>query len=135
MIEEYHKGQTTGCGVELPQLTDEARLQPVIALLSVVAVLLLNLRDAARDPGARQTPAAELAPAEYVAVLSGWRWQDPARATTAAEFLLAVARLGGHLNRKSDGPPGWLTIWRGWARLHDMVVGARVVNATGRRCG
>jgi len=92
VIEEYHKGQKTGCGVELPQLTDESRLQPVIALLSVVAVLLLNLRDAARDPGARQTPAADLAPAEYVAVLSGWRWRDPARATTAAEFLLAVAR-------------------------------------------
>src|SRR5215207_4498177 len=82
VIEEYHKGQKTGCGVELPQLTDESRLQPVIALLSVVAVLLLNLRDAARDPGARQTPAAELAPAEYVRVLSGWRWGDPARATT-----------------------------------------------------
>jgi len=139
VIEEYHKasgpgdrpraGQKTGCGVELPQLTEEARLQPVIALLSVVAVLLLNLRDAARSPEARQRPAGELAPAEYVRVLSGWRWQGPGRPTTAGEFLLAVARLGGHLNRKADGAPGWLTIWRGWSKLHHMVLGARAVRA------
>lgn len=135
VIEEYHKGQKTGCGIELPQLTDEARLRPVIALLSVVTVLLLNLRDAARDPEAPQRPAAELAPAEYVRVLSGWRWRDPDRPATAAEFLLAVARLGGHLNRKSDGPPGWLTLWRGWTNLHQMVLGARAVSDAGKRCG
>lgn len=135
VVEEYHKGQKTGCGIELPQLTDEARLRPVIALLSVVAVLLLNLRDAARSPGAQQTPAAELAPAEYVRVLSGWRWRDPGRPTTAGEFLLAVARLGGHQNRKADGPPGWLTLWRGWMKLHQMVLGARAVRVPRKRCG
>jgi Transposase DNA-binding len=135
VIEEYHKGQKTGCGIELPQLTEEARLQPVIALLSVVAVLLLNLRDAARSPEAQHRPAAELAPREYVRVLSGWRWQDPDRPTTAAEFLLAVARLGGHQNRKADGLPGWLTIWRGWSALHHMVLGASAVSAAERRCG
>jgi Transposase DNA-binding len=135
VIEEYHKGQKTGCGIELPQLTDESRLQPVIALLSVVAVMLLNLRDAARSPEAQHRPAAELAPPQYVRVLSGWRWQDPDRPTTAAEFLLAVARLGGHLNRKADGLPGWLTIWRGWSKLHHMVLGASAVGAPEKRCG
>jgi hypothetical protein len=136
VIEEYHKAMKTGCGIELPQLTAEARLRPVIALLSVVAVLLLDLRDAARRPDAEQRPAADLAPAEYVRVLSGWRWpQDPARATTAREFLLAVARLGGHLNRKSDGLPGWLTIWRGWMALHHMVLGARAVTVPAKRSG
>lgn len=135
VIEEYHKGQKTGCGIELPQLTDESRLQPVIALLSVVAVLLLNLRDAARSPVAQERLATELAPCEYVSVLSGWRWQDPDRPTTAREFLLAVARLGGHLNRKADGPPGWITLWRGWTKLHDMVLGARAVGTPDKRCG
>ena len=135
VVEEYHKGQKTGCGIELPQLTGETRLEPVIALLSVVAVLLLNLRDAARRPDAQQRPAAGLAPRQYVRVLSGWRWQDPDRATTAREFLLAVARLGGHLNRKRDGLPGWLTIWRGWTKLHQMVLGASAVNSRRNECG
>jgi hypothetical protein len=136
VIEEYHKGQKTGCGIELPQFTDESRLQPVIALLSVVAVQLLALRDAARRPEAEQRPAADLVPAEYVRVLSGWRWQgSPDRPTTAREFLLAVARLGGHLNRKSDGLPGWLTIWRGWMALHHMVLGARAITVPAKRSG
>jgi len=38
---------------------------------------------------------------------------------------MALGRLGGHQNRKSDGPPGWLTLWRGWNDLHLMVMGAR----------
>ncbi len=135
VVEEYHKAMKTGCGIELPQLTAEARLQPVIALLSVVAVMLLGLRDDARRPDAEQRPAAAFVPAEYVRVLSGWRWQDPGRPTTAREFLLAVARLGGHQNRKADGLPGWLTIWRGWMALHHMVLGARAVAPRRKRYG
>ena len=50
IVEEFHKGMKTGCGVETLQFTTEAAIQPVIALLSVVAVFLLGLRDAARDP-------------------------------------------------------------------------------------
>ncbi len=46
---------------------------------------------------------------------------------TAHEFFVGVARLGGHLARKNDGPPGWLTLWRGWSRLHQMIAGAQVL--------
>jgi hypothetical protein len=38
-------------------------------------------------------------------------------------FYLHVARLGGHQNRKADGLPGWLTLWRGWMKLQAMVDG------------
>ena len=34
---------------------------------------------------------------------------------------MALGRLGGHQNRKSDGPPGWITLWRGWNQLQQMV--------------
>lgn len=131
VIEEFHKAQKTGCGIELPQFTDTARLGPVIALLSVVAVFLLTLRDAARDEQARRRPATDLVPEPHVRVINAWRWQDTGRATTVGEFLLAVARLGGHQNRKSDGPPGWLTLWRGWQDLAAMV---RAVEAL-EKCG
>ena len=39
------------------------------------------------------------------------------------EFYVRVARLGGHQNRKGDGMPGWLTLWRGWMKLQEMVNG------------
>ncbi len=131
VVEEFHKAMKTGCGVGLPQLTDVARLEPVIALLSVVAVFLLTRRDAARDPASADRPATEVAPEAGVRMLNAWRWHDPNRQTTAAEFLLAVARLGGHLNRTRDGPPGWLTIWRGWQDLMVMVRAADALERSG----
>ncbi|WP_201371517.1 IS4 family transposase [Ktedonobacter robiniae] len=33
--------------------------------------------------------------------------------TTAQELWRAIARLGGYLDHKSDGPPGWQTLWKG----------------------
>jgi len=131
VVEEYHKAQKTGCGIELPQLTDRSRLEPVIAMISVVAVFLLGLRDAARDPEKAREPAEHFVPATYVKVINACRWKDAKRRTTLYEFLLAVARMGGHQNRKSDGPPGWLTLWRGW---HQLVVMVHAVEAV-ERCG
>lgn len=43
------------------------------------------------------------------------------RELTTHEFFMALAKLGGHLNRKSDKPPGWLVLWRGWTKLQPMV--------------
>ena len=36
--------------------------------------------------------------------------------------MIAIAQLGGYLNRKCDGPPGFESLWRGYARFHDMVL-------------
>jgi hypothetical protein len=32
-----------------------------------------------------------------------------------------IARLGGYLQRKCDGPPGFECLWKGYARFQDMV--------------
>jgi Transposase DNA-binding len=124
VVEEFHKAQKTGCAIEAPQFTKAERLQPMIALLSVVATALLQLRSDGRDPAGQQEPAAALVPEEYVGVLSGWRYGQR-RPLTRGEFFQALARLGGHQNRRGDGPPGWLVLWRGWTALQTMVAGAR----------
>jgi hypothetical protein len=131
VVEEFHKAQKTGCGIEDPQFTKVARLQPMIALLSVVAVGLLSLRDLSRDERLRDLPATEVIDEEFVEVLSGWRY-DEVRPMSVREFFLALARLGGHQNRKCDGAPGWLTLWRGWMDLQRMVAGARAAHAPRR---
>jgi hypothetical protein len=46
------------------------------------------------------------------------------------KFYMHVARLGGHQNRKGDGFPGWITLWRGWMRLQSMVDGYRAATPT-----
>jgi hypothetical protein len=123
-VEEYHKAKKTGCGIELPQFETVQALQPIIALLSVVAVSLLNLRERSRDPQTQNKPATVVASQEEVEVLSGWRY-GRRLSLTVRQYYLALARLGGHQNRKKDHPPGWIVLWRGWQALQLMVAGAK----------
>ena len=124
VVEEYHKAQKTGCDIECPQFETTAALEPMIALLSVIAITLLNLRAMSRDPDQQDKPATTVVSAEEEEILSGWRY-GKRRPLTVKEFYLALARLGGHQNRKKDRPPGWLVLWRGWQDLQLMVAGAR----------
>jgi hypothetical protein len=56
--------------------------------------------------------------------------QQPADGfTTNRDFLRGVARLGGFLARKSDGEPGWQTIWKGWFVLMILVEGYELAQA------
>jgi hypothetical protein len=123
IVEELHKAQKTGCQIEDMQFTTVGRLKPAIALLSVVAVTLLNLRDASRRPDAQTRLATTLLAADYVEVLSQWRYREVRVDLTVHEFYFALARLGGHQNRKGDHRPGWLVLWRGWTKLQSMLDG------------
>lgn len=123
-VEEFHKAKKTGCDIERLQFETEQALQPMIALLSVVAVMLLNLRLASRQPEADTRKASEVIDPVYEEILRAWRYKKPRQEMTVKEFFLALARLGGHMNRKSDGDPGWLTLWRGWMKLQSMLQGA-----------
>jgi hypothetical protein len=131
VIEEYHKAQKTGCAIEDLQFTTSAALTPMIALLSVVAVTLLNLREASRRPDAQTRPATDWVDARYVAVLSAWRYKKVRPDLSIHDFFYAVARLGGHQNRKRDHRPGWLVLWRGWMALQHMVDGAEALKSCG----
>jgi hypothetical protein len=124
VVEEFHKAQKTGCDIERLQFETEQALQPMIALLSVVATLLLNLRQACRQPDAATRPATEVVDRQYEEILRAWRWQKPHAPMSVREFYMALGRLGGHMNRKSDGNPGWLVLWRGWTKLQSMLDGA-----------
>lgn len=127
VVEEYHKAQKTGCAIEDLQFTSAQALEPMIALLSVVAVGLLNLREASRRPDAKEGLATEVVGQPYVAVLSSWRYGRVRLDLSVHDFFYALARLGGHQNRKRDHPPGWLILWRGWIALQHMVDGAQAV--------
>lgn len=134
IIEEYHKAIKTGCGIENPQFRCETRLQPMIGLLSVVALTLLNLRELGRHPQAAKRPACSVLSEEYVQVLCAWRHQQLIPNWTIHDFCMALARLGGHLNRRGDGHPGWLTLWRGWRHLQAMCDGANALTRINKRC-
>lgn len=134
IVEEYHKGKKTGCQIESPQFTSEARLQPAIALLSIVTLTLLSMRDASRRKDANIRPVTDLIDADYVAVLSAWRHGQIRKDWSIHDFYYALARLGGHQNRRRDHPPGWQTIWNGWADLQAMVTGVDAMKQI-KTCG
>src|SRR6478672_4146828 len=98
---------------------EEDRLVPLLGALAIVAVRLLGLRDAARCDGAAPADV----PAMTIKILAA-KLQRPAECfATNRDFLHGVARLGGFLARKSDGEPGWQTIWKGWFVLMILIEG------------
>lgn len=128
LIEEYHKALKTGCRVESRQLQSKEGLERITALLSVVAVRLLQLKSAARTNPA--CPARHLVPLHWIKMLLAARKRSKLTvAMTIREFYREVAKLGGFLGRKSDGEPGWITIWRGWQKLYMFIHGAELAQA------
>ena len=55
--------------------------------------------------------------------------RGPAGGAAARE----LAGLGGHLGRKCDGEPGWITLWRGLEKLLLILRGADAERR--RKCG
>ena len=123
IVEEFHKSMKTGCGIETLQFEKIERLEPAIALISAVATTLLRLRDAARAPDADRRPATDVVDRVYVEALASCYPGRLKRNPTVLQFYMHVARLGGHQNRKADGFPGWITLWRGWTKLESVVTG------------
>lgn len=129
IVEEYHKALKTGLQVEGRQYETADRLSAVIGVICVQAVRLLQLRDVSRQ--APETPAKKLVPKDWIEVL-GKITRRPRAINTVSEFLRALAGLGGFLGRKSDGQPGWQTIWRG---LETLILALRGYHAATRKCG
>ena len=94
---------------------------------------VLQLRSSSRRADAQERRADEIMPQEHVAVLSAWRFGEVRPHLSVYDFYYALARLGGHQNRKHDHPPGWIVLWRGWMKLQDMVAGAAAMEKV--RCG
>jgi len=126
-VEEYHKGLKTGTGVEDSQLERGGRLEPLIAVLAVVAVRLLNTKMLARSRPEGSEAKQSFGP-EALAILEK-RFGRPKGGWSNRNVLVATARLGGFLARKHDGMPGWQTIWRGWQRLMWMCEGLETLCA------
>ena len=125
LIEEFHKGLKTGLKAEELQLEQANRLFAAIAVMSIVAMRLLDLRELGRGVPDAPATCTGLDKLE-LEVLS---LAVKRKLTTVAEVLLAVGRLGGHMNRRRDGLPGWITLWRGMKVLRLLVRGANLEHA------
>lgn len=123
IIEEYHKAIKSGCKVEARQLKTVERLENFLGIADIVAIRLLRLRDVARN-----TPtilAKELIDPLKVDILIQYRGLKK-KDITIYEYYREVAKIGGFIGRKSDGEPGWQTLWHGEKELTQLYIGAKM---------
>jgi hypothetical protein len=124
IIEEYHKCLKKGCKIESNQFEDIKPVEALLGILSVVSTLMLQMKYFAREES--QTLAREVVPKIVLKIICKRYGLDMMKISTR-DFWRAVAHLGGFLGRKSDGDPGWQTVWKGWIRLLDMWIGAETL--------
>jgi hypothetical protein len=120
VAEEYHKAEKSGLRIEGQRFETRRALTAALAIIAVVAVRLLQLRYA-RDERPEAAAETVATPAEIDLVAKATK--SPGPAMTVQEFVDRVARLGGYLGRTGDGPPGWQSLWRGYQRLTDLLLG------------
>jgi hypothetical protein len=147
VIEEYHKVQKTGCRLEDSQLQDVEALRRLAAMIGVVSVRMLWLRDLAAASAPKpiaperpegqdhaQSPQADqaedpamlraLMPTQWIRVVAKLAGVGDCSLLTPRQFWRCIAQRGGWLGRKHDGPPGWQTVWRGWHKVAALVEGS-----------
>ncbi len=134
VIEQWHRVLKEGCRLERSQLHDVTSLQRLAAVLSVVAVRLLQLRDLAdaqRHNDQADDPLAlqRTTPPLWIAIVATLARTD-AKRLTPQKFWHTLARRGGWIGRRSDGRPGWQTLWRGWSEIATMVRGVELTQQT-----
>jgi len=122
LIERYHFVLKSGCRIERLQLESAKRIERALALYSIVAWRLLWLTYQARH-FPQQSCALVFEPHEWQSLWCTLHHSPspPEQPPTLQDSILYLARLGGFLARKRDGPPGVQTIWRGLSRLSDIA--------------
>lgn len=117
-IEEWHRVLKSGCGVLYHQNRKAETLARAITIDAVVGWRIMALTLLGRK-------LPEL-PCELL--FNSWECEAlellaQKKNLSLGEAIVLIAKLGGYLNRKCDGHPGFQSLWRGYARFHDMVYG------------
>lgn len=127
LIEEYHKVMKTGCGLEQHALRTANRLEPLVALISIVGVRLFQMKLVGRNQPKRL--ARTHVPTRWLECLQKARPKTRKSNLTVYEFFREMAKLGGFLGRSHDGEPGWQTIWKGYQKLMLLLQGMELAQA------
>ena len=118
-IEDWHKALKTGCKIEERQLQTWERMEVLLSVYSVIAWKVLELRELARG---EDSVAPELLLSEAERAVLETKFPELSGQSGKA-YAVHVAKLGGYLDRGSDPPPGWQTMWKGLQKLRMWAEG------------
>lgn len=131
LIERYHYVLKSGCRIEEVQFETAARLAKVLMLYGPIAAQILRLTYLGRCD--EDIPCTQVLTTDQWHTLYIHRFQQPPPTgrppPTVAEAVRWISRLGGHMGRKGDGPPGVKTMWWGWMVMEHFTEMYRVMQA------
>jgi hypothetical protein len=119
-VEIFFRVLQGGCRVEDRQLETDARYLACLALYLVVAGRVLDVLMLGRASPAMPWDAV-FSEAEGQSVDTIRKGTPAAGVPTLGELVELIARLGGYLGRKHDGPPGPQVMWLGLQRMRDFA--------------
>jgi hypothetical protein len=123
-IEVYFRILKSGCRVEASQLETAHGYEAYLVLCLIVAWRVMYLLMLGRV--CPETPCdGVLEPDEWQAVYAVMNEQAPPAPPRLGEMVTLIAKLGGYLGRKCDGPPGPKAMWVGMQRMTDLALGWR----------
>ncbi len=135
MVELFFKTLKSGCRVEKLKYEHVDSYLTAVSMLIVVAWRIEYLKSAAReDPDASCEKYFSMSEWVPVYLVHHKAKEIPSTPPTISEFMLIVARLGGYINRKGQGPPGSMTMWRGTRRMDTLVEAYSVFGEAEKRC-
>lgn len=123
-IEEFFKSLKTGCKLEARQMESASTILNVLALLLPQAWRVLLLRSLS-DQSPDEPWHSVMEPLVFELLKLKVPEAKLNNTSTVCDVMLAVASLGGHI--RYNGPPGWITLHRGWRKLADLAQGARLM--------
>ena len=117
-IEVYHRTLKSGCRIKDRQLGTADRLEACLGVDMVVGWRIYHLTMLGRETP-RVPCTVFFKDVEWKALhcYVNKTPHAPEGPPTLGEAMRMVGAIGGHLGRKSDGPPGTQTLWRGIQRL------------------
>ena len=117
-IEVYHRTLKSGCRIKDRQLGTADRLETCLGVDMVVAWRIYHLTMLGREvPDAPCTVFFKDVEWKALCCYVAKTPVAPESPPSLREAINMVGSMGGHLGRRSDGPPGTQTLWRGLQRL------------------
>lgn len=128
LIEEFHKAWKSGCRLEERALQSTGSVERMMVILAAVAARILRLRTFAEGERAQQSCESILEPDEWQCLWASVcaKIPLPSAPPHLAWAWRSIARLGGFMDTKRTGRPGWDTVWRGWQTLQERLIGWRL---------
>lgn len=118
LIERFHYVLKSGTRIEGLQLKAAESLQKAVHVYSLAAFRIMQLVYASRHhPEASCEVALTKAQWRTLYLLIHSNKQVPPKPPSLQQAVRWIGRLGGHLGRRADGPPGLKTVWQGYAQL------------------